>query len=68
MGFVSDIQAIVIDDKSMAEDYVTDLLKNPRYRSIDVVRQRAAKNCKGEHIKKHFIKTGEAVLKSYGRW
>lgn len=60
---VGPVQPYMIENESDADTYLTALLENPDYRSIDVVRARAAKYCKNEHLKNYFINKAKDVLK-----
>lgn len=61
---VSPIQSLAIENEIYADEYLTDLLKNPDYRSMDVVRARAAKYCKDERVKNYFIKRAKEMLRA----
>jgi hypothetical protein len=52
----------MIENETYADDYLTDLLKNPEYRSMDVVRARAAEYIKDPRVKNYFIDKAKELL------
>ena len=52
---VGPIQSYMIENETDADEYLTDLLKKPEYRSMDVVQTRAAKYIKDARVKNYFI-------------
>jgi hypothetical protein len=59
---VGPIQSFMIENETYADDYLTDLLKNPEYRSMDVVRARAAEYIKDPRVKNYFIDKAKELL------
>ena len=62
---VGPIQSFKIEDKSEADSYLTDLLKNPRYRSMNEVLIRAQQLITDDQIKSYFVNKAEELLKAY---
>jgi hypothetical protein len=58
------VQSYIIENEIYADEYLTNLLKNPDYRSMDVVHARAAKRCKDERVKNYFINKAKEMLRA----
>ncbi len=61
---VGPIQSFMIKNETYANDYLTDLFKTPKFRSMDVVYKRAADHIKDEHLKSYFINKAKAYLEN----
>jgi len=59
---VGPIESFVIDDKSIADTYLRDLLAKPEYRTMGEVRMRADKYIQDADIKTYFISEAEKAL------
>lgn len=59
---VGPIQSFKIESEDEADEYLTDLLKTPAYRSIGEVEARAAKYIKDPQLKNYFITKAQAIL------
>lgn len=53
------VEPFTIQNESEADSYLTDLLENPEYRSMDEVELRAARYIKDANIRNYFI--GKAI-------
>jgi hypothetical protein len=60
------IERHTIDSESEADDYLTDLFKDPAYRSMDVVNLHAQARIKDTNIRMYFINRAKKMLKAYG--
>jgi hypothetical protein len=61
---IGPIEPFVIDHESIADTYLDDLLKEPKYRSMDVIEQRANKHIKDARIRDYFITKGKEMVAS----
>ncbi len=61
---VSPIRSFTIENEIYADEYLTDLLKNPEDRSMDVVCVRADEYCKDERVKNYFINKAKEMLRA----
>lgn len=62
---VTPVEPFVIDHESMADDYLTDLLKHHEYRSMDVVEQRANKYIRDAALRSYFLTKARELLATY---
>lgn len=56
------LEPYIIESKLEADEYLSELLKNEEYRSIEEVHIRAEKYIKDALIKKYFIDKAEEML------
>jgi hypothetical protein len=61
---VGPIEPFAIENETYADDYLTDLLANPDYRSMDEVRRRAQKYIKNDHLRDYFVNKAQELLKT----
>ena len=67
MASISPVGPMVFEDEIHADEYLTDLLSKPEYRSMDVVHARAAKYCKDVRIRNYFINKAKKILANPGK-
>jgi hypothetical protein len=61
---VGPIQSFMIENETYADDYLTALFEKPEYRSMDVVRIRAAEHIKDQRLRNYFINKATELLRS----
>jgi hypothetical protein len=61
---VGPIEPFAIENEQEADAYLSDLLANPDYRSMDEVRSRAQKFIKNVSLRTYFMNKGQELLKS----
>jgi hypothetical protein len=59
---VEPVRTYVIESEADADYYLTSLLEKPEYRSMDVVRIRAAEHIKDQRLKNYFINKARDIL------
>lgn len=59
---VAPVGPFVIESEFEADEYLTDLLNRPEYRSMDEVRRRAAVYIKDERLENYFINKAKECL------
>ena len=57
----------VIENESVADEYLKDLLERPEFRSMDEVKMRAQKYIKDARLKDYFNNKAAEIIKTYGR-
>jgi len=61
---VGPIQSYMIENETDADEYLTDLLEKPEYRSMGEVHMRVAKYIKDEPLKNYFINKAKAYFEN----
>ena len=64
---VGPVTSFVIENESEADEYLTDLLARPEFRTMDEVTIRAQKYIKNAQLKSYFTNKGTEILKTYRR-
>ena len=60
------VTSFKIENDSEADEYLTDLLKRPEYRSMDEITRRAQKYVEDGELRKRFINRGKQMLEAAG--
>jgi hypothetical protein len=64
MAPISEIQSFRIDTESDADEYLDELLRDSKYRSMDEIEGRAQTLIKDEKIRDYFVERGKEKLKT----
>jgi hypothetical protein len=59
---VGPIETFTIENEIYADDYLTDLLTRPEYRSMDEVRRRAQKYIENDRLRDYFVNIAQEML------